>query len=226
MKKIAKATEINKRIRQIREQAGLTQKDFASKIGISRSFLSEIESCQVKPSIEALIGIIGLFDIDSRWLIIGEEAQESAAESFSEYGSGPKKNVSHPWVPLLAEEAAAGPPQPISETAIAEYIPVWQALGHKKEYCFYLRDDAMSPLLQRGALVCISPFSGALKKMDGKLIAVWRSKEGLTVRRLRMDHKHAILETENKGYPPFYLEKSASMVLFSVDWWWQSQKNR
>lgn len=227
MEKFSKATEINNRIKRIREQEGLTQKDFSSKIGISRSFLSEIEGGKVKPSVDALIGIVLNFQIDTHWLLAGEFEQLNAsavAEAASKYGDIPNRQTAHPVLPILKDQVAAGPPRTISAGDIAEYIPSWGFLTQKKVYCFYLRDGAMAPILQPGSLIGAAPFSGQQKKLEGKLVAVWR-KEGLTVRRFRVDSKHIILESENKSYPVLYLEKSGKQALFSVDWWWQNQKS-
>lgn len=225
MIKFSKATEINKRIKRVREKEGLTQKDFSAKIGISRSFLSEIEGGKVKPSIEALVGIVLNFQIDTHWLLAGdiESLNEPAvAEAGLEYGI-PNRQTAHPVLPILKDHVAAGPPRPLSVGDIADYLPSWGFLTQKKVFCFYLRDDAMSPIMEPGSLIGAAPFSGQ-KKPEGKLVAFWR-KEGLTVRRFRIDSKHIILESENKSYPVFYLEKSSKPALFSVDWWWQNQNS-
>src|SRR3569832_2180226 len=98
MKKFSKAIGINNRIKRIREQEGLTQKDFSAKIGISRSFLSEIEAGKVKPSIEALIGIVLSFQIDTHWLLAGDIeriSEPAVAEAASEYGDIPNRPTAH-----------------------------------------------------------------------------------------------------------------------------------
>lgn len=226
MRKFHKATDINKRIQKIREQAGLTQKDFSAKIGISRSFLSEIEGGKVKPSIEALIGIVLHFQIDAQWLLGGEiesAGEPTVAEPSSEYGRAVNRQAAYPVLPILKDQVVSGPPRRITADEIAEYIPSWGFLTQKKVYCFYLQDDAMAPVLQAGSLIGAAPFSGQQKKLEGKLIAVWR-KEGLTVRRFRIDPKHIILEPENKFYPVLYMERSEKAPFFSIDWWWQNQK--
>lgn len=227
MKKFAKATEINRRVKQVRERIGLTQKDFAAKIGVSRSFLSEIEAGKVKPSVEALIGIVARFQIDPRWLLIGAAGERPAdfiaAEPPPGYPAVMDRQSVYPTVPLLDDRVVSGPPHVISEGDIAAYLPVWGAIFQKEMFCFYLRDDAMSPLLRQGALVGAIPISTPSKKWEGKLVVLWPAKGGMTVRRFRIDQKYFIFEAENKNCPVFYLERSTRPVLFSVDWWWQSQ---
>ena len=229
MKKFAKATEINKRIKQVRERAGLTQKRFAEQIGVSRSFLSEIEAGKVKPSVEALIGIVTQFQIDAHWLLAGasggKPADSMAAESSSGYTAEVDRSEPYPRIPLLEDRAVSGPPHAISDEDIAAYLPAWGPILQKEAYCFCLRDDAMSPLLRKGALVGVVPIGAPPKKWEGKLIALWPAKGGLTVRRFRIDQKYFIFEPENKKFPIFYLERSTRPVFFGVAWWWQSQHN-
>lgn len=225
MIKFPKATEVNKKIKRIREQLGLTQKDFSERIGISRSFLSEIEGGKVKPSIEALIGIVLHFQIDAHWLLagdIGNVGEPMVADPPSEYGHSGKQ-IAYPLLPILKDQVAAGPHRRISAEEIEEFIPSWGFLTEKKVYCFYLKDESMAPLLHSGSLVGIAPFAGRQKGLEGKLVAVWK-KEGLLVRRFRIDPKYIILESENKAYPVIYMERANKMALFSVEWWWQRQR--
>ena len=60
------------RIKMVREILGETQSDFATKVGVSRSFLSEMESGRSKPSIQLLMGVCKHFpDVDRDWLMTG-----------------------------------------------------------------------------------------------------------------------------------------------------------
>lgn len=227
MKKFAKATEINKRVKQVRERVGLTQKEFAAQIGVSRSFLSEIEAGKVKPSVETLIGIVTRFQIDPHWLLIGAAGERPAdfvaAEPAPGYAAVVDRQRADLAIPLLNDRTVSGPPHVISERDIAAYLPVWGTIFQKEMFCFYLRDDAMSPLLRQGALVGAIPISTPLRKWEGKLVVFWSAKGGVNVRRFRIDQKYFIFEAENKNYSVIYQERSARPVLFGVDWWWQSQ---
>ncbi len=64
--------ELALRIRSVRDKMGLTQKEFSEKIGVSRSYLSEVEGNKGKPSIEMIIGVVSAFpNIRSEWLLTG-----------------------------------------------------------------------------------------------------------------------------------------------------------
>jgi len=60
------------KIKQIRKELSLTQKEFSEKIGIERSLLSHIEIGDSMPSIEFYSSIAKIFRINLNWLITGE----------------------------------------------------------------------------------------------------------------------------------------------------------
>jgi DNA-binding XRE family transcriptional regulator len=61
---------IGRRIRAVRSLLSMTQAEFSGKLGVSRSFLSEVESNKSKPSIEILCGIaVNFSQINTRWLL-------------------------------------------------------------------------------------------------------------------------------------------------------------
>ena len=63
---------IGERIKQVRkEQAGISQDDFANLLGMSQSHLSLIESEKSLPGSYLLYRIHGTFDIDLNWLLTG-----------------------------------------------------------------------------------------------------------------------------------------------------------
>ena len=63
---------IGLRIKELRNIKKLNQLDFADKIGIKQSPLSQMESGKILPSIETLSKIIRVFNISYSWLIDGE----------------------------------------------------------------------------------------------------------------------------------------------------------
>ncbi|QTE39504.1 helix-turn-helix domain-containing protein [Mucilaginibacter gossypii] len=59
---------IAEKIKNLRVQTGLTQEDFAHKIGISRSNLAQIETGKTNPTFEAIGAICSAFNIDANYL--------------------------------------------------------------------------------------------------------------------------------------------------------------
>lgn len=64
-------TTINERIRELRKYYGLTQKEFAQKLGLSREHLCRIEAGKEKPSEQTLLLVTSLFEVADSWLYDG-----------------------------------------------------------------------------------------------------------------------------------------------------------
>ncbi len=64
--------EIGVRIRKARQFLGLTQAEFSSKLGISRSHISNIENGNESPSHSVVLLMGSIFPIDLDWLQSGE----------------------------------------------------------------------------------------------------------------------------------------------------------
>lgn len=63
---------LSERICLIVDQTGLSQTDFALSIGISVRSLRAYLADTTKPSVEAVIAIASLYDINCNWLLLGD----------------------------------------------------------------------------------------------------------------------------------------------------------
>ena len=68
-----RAIEFGKRVRHVRKLLKLKQKEFAERIGMANNYLSEIESGNVKPGFEFFYKASKAFNIDTLYLLHGEE---------------------------------------------------------------------------------------------------------------------------------------------------------
>lgn len=64
--------ELNERIKKIRTDADLTQKEFGEKIGVGRIYVSGWETNQVEPGKARLFVIAEKFSVNIDWLLTGE----------------------------------------------------------------------------------------------------------------------------------------------------------
>ena len=62
---------MNERIRSVRAAAGLTQLEFAEKLGLTKNFISLIENDQRKPSDRTIKDICRIFGVNEIWLRTG-----------------------------------------------------------------------------------------------------------------------------------------------------------
>lgn len=60
------------RIKEIRLAQGLTQEQFADKLGLSRNFITQLENGTKQPSERTLSDICRIYSINEKWLRSGE----------------------------------------------------------------------------------------------------------------------------------------------------------
>lgn len=63
---------MKERIKEIRLALGLTQEQFADKLGLSRNFITQLESGSKQPSERTLSDICRIYSINEKWLRSGE----------------------------------------------------------------------------------------------------------------------------------------------------------
>lgn len=61
----------NLKLREVREDCKLTQKEFAESIGLKQAKVRDIENNKAKVTVEIAIAIEDKFKINSRWLLTG-----------------------------------------------------------------------------------------------------------------------------------------------------------
>lgn len=66
------------RFLQVRKYKGFTQKQFADDLDLRQSYVSEIENHRAEPSKKTIIQIIRKYDIDARWLLLGDGEMQAA----------------------------------------------------------------------------------------------------------------------------------------------------
>jgi len=75
MRNREKFSDISARIKQVRKDNGLNQTALAELVGVSRSYLSEVESGKIKVNVNILVGVAKhLPDVDMRWVLLGESS--------------------------------------------------------------------------------------------------------------------------------------------------------
>lgn len=69
-------TNTSQKIKQIRKDNNLTQQEFSEKMGVSRSYLSNVEAGKQEPSFSFLMLLLRAFKVDANWLLgLREERQ-------------------------------------------------------------------------------------------------------------------------------------------------------
>lgn len=66
------AIEVGRRLKDLRRALDISQKEFASRIDVTGSLLSEIESGRVKPGYNFLIAIAREYKVNPTWVLLDE----------------------------------------------------------------------------------------------------------------------------------------------------------
>ncbi len=69
---------VGERIRKVREERGMSIQEFAKAIGISEKKLEEFEKGISRPCDATLVYIAKRFNVDYRWLALGEKEAVAA----------------------------------------------------------------------------------------------------------------------------------------------------
>ncbi|MCP5046062.1 MAG: helix-turn-helix transcriptional regulator [bacterium] len=64
-------SDYGERLRELRSLLEISQKDFAAKMGIAASFLSEVEKGKTKPGYNFLIKLAEIFNVNPSWVLLG-----------------------------------------------------------------------------------------------------------------------------------------------------------
>lgn len=74
------AKSIASRMKRVREESDLSQREFARKIGCAHAMISRIEAGTLKPSERLLKKVAKAFRVDYSWLLIGVEYSEDQVD--------------------------------------------------------------------------------------------------------------------------------------------------
>jgi len=143
-------------------------------------------------------------------------------------------------VPLMSDEAAAGPPREIDDHAVESFCIIYKKwLGAPANtVCVRVKGKSMSPILNDGSIVAINRSRRGPEGLNGKIVAVRHPEDGgISIRRVVMDALHLSFTPENPAYEPSTGEPSnptiiverrprrgvpapANPIVGKVDWAW------
>lgn len=209
------------RIKKVRKELGLIQKDFAAPIGITDAYISDIEKGKKYPSVPILQLIAVTHQINRTWL---------------ETGNGPM----FAWQPSPNKETRLTPKQLQAQSHDGyAYLPacrkhdpskadeIVDSLAFKKEwliselrlnpadlYLMNVEDDSMIPCLSPGDLVLVNHQESKVVR-DG--IYVVRLDGILLIKRLqRLPGNQVNVSSENQVYEPFTVDLDKQVGDFTI----------
>lgn len=197
------------RIKEIRRSRKMTQKEFASSLGIVQGFLCSIEKGRKVPSNTLVIALQNLYEINSQWL------QSGVGEMY-------QKNKSVlPSVPVNAIPLYQAAPVSLESTSanvVAEYISLPQLTPDC--FAFTYSGDFMSPTIRDGDIVVIKPDT---EPVSGEIMLIVGQWGESFLRRFRRRGDEVFCSADNSSYSSFKPDPN-SKILGTVQAVWRKIK--
>ena len=182
------------------------KKDFASKMGISASLLTEISKERSNVGARTLQKTVQLFGVSSEWLLTGNGEPWSNGES----GSAKSLVAAAGGIPLIPVDAMAGFGRGEATVLDSEcehyYVPAFRSA----DFLFTVSGDSMAPHFLSGDIVACKhlPLSDLFFQW-GKTYVI-DTEQGALIKRVgKGSHENCItLISDNPAYEPFEMARS------------------
>ncbi len=219
---------LGRRIRQFRQNKGLTQFELERRTGIKREYLSKIENDELNnPTFFTLLKIC-----DGLGISLVELLAESLVGLPSR--NEPKINILLPnsenldisdklntdnyvAVPIIAAELAACNPMFLSSADVQDYALINSKYlepdpdQHRYRCIWVDQDESMSPVIKNNTLVCIDTYQRTPQKLGKKLAAFRDNQHKVTIRYIRVEGNHILGIPENiRDYSPLIISANKS----------------
>ncbi len=184
---------VGRRIKEIRLNKGLTQKEFADSLGLVQGFLSGIEREKKTPSDTLLIALCNLYEINPSWLASGEGEMYRTQRRAGQLPSAPGGE----GIPVL-ERIGTDFPRQVGEDEIRDRV----ALPGVAEGCYAIvaYGDFMAPTIRDGDLVIFMPGG---EPENGSVVLVTNRWGEAILRRYRVRNGDVVYSPDNATYSPF-----------------------
>lgn len=169
------------RLRQCREQAGLSQKEVAVSLGVKAPSVSNWESGRTSPSSKNLQMLAKLYHVNMEYLT----------------GLSDEKGID---IPVLGRIPAGIPIEAIEDILDWEEIPKEWVTGDKLYFALKVRGDSMSPEYLDGDIIILRKASNC---DSGKDCAVMVDGNDATFKRIRKQGTSIVLQPLNPNYNPW-----------------------
>ncbi|WMJ74669.1 LexA family transcriptional regulator [Cytophagaceae bacterium ABcell3] len=213
---------VHKNIRFLRVQAGLTQQQFADKIGLGRPLIGQLETGRVVPTLAHLERFSSFFSVSLDQLV-KEDLEAQRGDGFTD----DKLKIltiavdkdENELVTLVPQKASAGYLNGFSDPEFIADLPKVSIPGLRNGTfrAFEISGDSMLPLLP-GSIVIgkYLPDFDLLK--DGQTYLVVTQSDGVVYKRVKVDRNNNkfALVSDNPAYPPYSLPFAEVLELWEA----------
>lgn len=186
------------RLRQLRNQKGLSQMELSKLLKISKSSVNMYERGEREPGLEMLELIADIFNVDMDYLLGKSDCPNRSLSIFSSYPELPKNVIPFPEmrrIPLVGSIACGSPI--LAEEHIEDYVDIPRNIH--ADFALTCKGDSMiNARIFDGDIVYIRQQDTVV---NGEIAAVLIDGEA-TLKRVRLFDDHISLEPENPMYKP------------------------
>ena len=212
------AVSLSKRLKALRNVLGLSQKEFAERLGKGLATIQRWESGQTEPNDKTLRLISHTFGVSYEWL------KEGKGEMFIKPKSNariiPEEEIV--WVPIVAR-VGAGYPVDQGDVEVKGHFPVprqvWESLP-RGTFTTEVSGDSMEPTLHEGDVVAAKPYEGSGDDIPNNKVVIVATHDGeLMVKRIERFNNTVFLTSDNPKYPPVRPSEGYRIIGIGVKAW-------
>ncbi|WP_205630532.1 XRE family transcriptional regulator [Flavobacterium psychrophilum] len=200
---------ISLKIKELRKNKKLTQKEFSSIIKIDDSQFSKIEQGKLQPTLNQLLEISSNFNISLDDLCFDKETHDDNVinEPSEIYTKTQKTTIGIPLIPIEAMAGYGG-----GETQVlqldCEYFSVPTFKG--ADFLIQVKGSSMYPKYNSGDIVACKKLQLNDLFFQWNKVYVLDTEQGAIIKRIDIgpDDDHVMIVSDNEKYRPFSLHKS------------------
>lgn len=221
---------IGERIKELRIKLGLSQLEFANRVGVSRQSLSHYETGRVIPPIDVLETIAKEFGVSITYFFTNKQSRKENHEYSDDTSSvtlgfltgdinsfnTEEEVIKKPEIRKIPVYMFSKPPEYTSydknELKLDEYLNLFIDIGREIHMALRLNYDVMEPYIPGGSLLLINeriPFRNGdliLYRLNGKYGVRWNVQ----------NDEERILAAENRKYKDIIIKPSDSFLVIGV----------
>lgn len=174
------------KLKQLRENANLSQAKLAQKLHIAQSTVGMWESGKNKPEYNTLLKIAEIFNVSIDYLTGG--------------GDGPPSSTNGVWIPVLGKVQAGIPIEAVEE--IIDYEEISKSMAEQGDYfALQIKGDSMEPQLYENDVAIVKQQNDC----DSNDIAVVLvNGDEATIKRIKKGPEGLMLIPNNPTYEPMF----------------------
>jgi transcriptional regulator with XRE-family HTH domain len=225
---------VNKNLKFLRVQQGLTQKQLAEKLGLKQAAIGAYEEERATPPLTSLLDIIKIFNVNLDDLVqqdlsrVPEKERRASSAGKREVlaitvDSNNKENVE-----LVSHKASAGYLSGYQDPEFVKELPKisMPVLPKNKTYrAFEIQGDSMLPV-QPGSIIFGEYVEniGAIK--NGKLYVLVTKQDGIVFKRIfnfSQQEGKLLLVSDNRQYEPYSVEAADILEVWNAKAFFSNQ---